>query len=149
MKTPSVENFYQADHAALMMDSFQRALGRGLIGGDAKALYHADRVVLSHDGAADPVLTYGNLAAQTLWQMGWDDLTGLPSRLTAEPAERAERDAMFAEMREHGVITRYEGIRISASGQRFRIQNAVIWPLLDRDGVKRGEAACFDDWTYL
>ena len=148
MQIPSPKNQFQADHAALMMASYERLLGRPLAE-SAEALYHSDAVVLSHDGAADPVLTYGNLTAQTLWEMGWDQLTTLPSRLTAEPAHRAQRDTMFAEMRAKGFIENYNGIRISASGIRFEIRNAVIWPLLDAAGVKRGEAASFTEWQLL
>lgn len=148
MQIPSPENQFQADHATLMMVSYERLLGRPLAE-SAEALYHSDAVVLSHDGAEDPVLTYGNLTAQTLWEMGWDQLTTLPSRLTAEPAHRAQRDAMFAEMRAKGFVENYNGIRISASGTRFEIRNAVIWPLLDAAGVKRGEAASFTDWQVL
>jgi len=148
MQIPSPENQFQADHAALMMVSYERLLGRPLAE-SAEALYHSDAVALSHNGAEDPVLTYGNLTAQTLWEMGWDQLTTLPSRLTAEPAHRAQRDAMFAEMRAKGFIENYHGIRISASGIRFEIRNAVIWPLLDAAGVKRGEAASFTDWRVL
>lgn len=148
MLTPSRENQFQADHAALMMASYERLLGRPLAE-NAKALYHCDAVVLSHDGAADPVLTYGNLAGQRLWEMGWDQLTALPSRLTAEPAHQAQRDAMFNEMRRKGFIENYNGVRISASGRRFEIRNAVIWPLVDAAGVKKGEAATFREWQYL
>lgn len=148
MKRPSPENQFQPAHAALMMTSYERLLGRSLAE-SAEALYHSDAVVLSHDGTADPVLTYGNLTAQTLWEMDWDQLTTLPSRLTAEPAHQAQRDAMFAEMRAKGFIANYQGVRISASGQRFEIRNAVIWPLLDAHGVKHGEAATFGEWRPL
>jgi hypothetical protein len=150
MLPPSPENQFQAAHAGLILGSFERLLGRPLLAdANAKALYHADLIVLSHDGADDPVLTYGNLAAQRLWEMGWEALTSLPSRLTAEPTERALRDAMFAQMRAKGFIEDYAGIRVSATGKRFEIRNAVIWPLLDEDGVKRGEAACFADYAFL
>jgi hypothetical protein len=148
MLPPNPENSFQSTHADLLITSFQRLLGRPLAA-NPEALYRADAVVLSHDGAADPVLTYGNLTAQRLWGMGWDQLTKLPSRLTAEPAHRAQRDAMFAEMRSKGFIENYSGVRISATGQRFEIQNAIIWPLIDEDGIKRGEAATFTDWQML
>ncbi len=151
MQAPAPANAFQAAHAALIMESFARLLSRPLLadGADAQALYHSDMIVLSHDGATDPVLTYGNLAAQRLWEMSWEALTSLPSRLTAEPTERALRDAMFAQMRAKGFIEDYAGIRISATGKRFEIRNAVIWPLLDEDGLKRGEAACFSDYAFL
>ncbi|SLN43683.1 MEKHLA domain protein [Falsiruegeria litorea R37] len=150
MTEPSRINNYQPDHARLLMESFQGVAGRSLLeGADAKALYHAPFPILSHNTAADPVLTYGNLAAQELWEIGWDDLTALPSRLTAEPAERGQRDAMFAEMRAKGFIENYAGIRVSATGKRFEIRNAIIWPLIDAAGIKVGEAAAFRDYRFL
>lgn len=155
MQEPTVKNGFQADHAALMAASFLSLLSRPLLAAPiaevptAEALYHAPFPILTHDGAADPVLTYGNLAAQALWELPWDQLTALPSRLTAEPAHRAQRDAMFAEMRAKGFIENYAGVRISATGRRFEIRNAVIWPLKGADGLQRGEAATFQDWQFL
>ena len=74
MQAPCAENGFQAGHAALLAGSFQRILGRPLLEDtSAEALYRAPFPILSHDGAEDPVLTYGNLAAQSLWEMGWDD----------------------------------------------------------------------------
>ena len=150
MLEPSVGNHFQAEHATLLLQSFETLIGRPLLnGGDARALYHAPFPVLSHDGAADPILTYGNLAAQSLWEMGWAELTSLPSRLTAEPAHRDQRDAMFARMRARGFVDDYTGVRISATGKRFEIRKAIIWPLLDRRGHKRGEAATFSEYEVL
>lgn len=150
MQAPGPENRFQFAHAELLMQCFAQVTGRPLLdGADAEALYHAPFPVLSHNTAADPVLTYGNLAAQELWEMGWEQLTAMPSRLTAEPAHRVQRDAMFAEMRAKGFIENYQGVRISASGRRFEIRKAVIWPLVGRDGAKLGEAATFRDYTFI
>ncbi|MBE1284584.1 MAG: MEKHLA domain-containing protein [Rhodobacteraceae bacterium] len=150
MDEPTFQNGYQNDHAELLITSFETCLCRRLVEpSNAKALYSAPYPILSHNTADDPVLTYGNLAAQHLWEMSWDDLTTLPSRLTAEPGERAQRDAMFAEMRDKGFIENYAGIRISATGKRFEIRNAVIWPLRDIEGKKVGEAATFQDYRFL
>ena len=91
MQEPSAANQFQSAHARLLTDSFQRLLNRPLYQSDAQALYHAPFPILSHSTADDPILTYGNLAAQTLWEMPWDALTQLPSRLTAEPMERSQR----------------------------------------------------------
>ncbi|WP_082017932.1 MEKHLA domain-containing protein [Leisingera sp. ANG-Vp] len=150
LKTPGLDNGFQAAHADLLLSSFAKVTGRPLLdGADAEALYRAPFPVLSHSTDADPILTYGNLAAQDLWEMGWDQLIAMPSRLTAEPAHRGQRDAMFAEMRAKGFISNYAGVRISASGKRFEILNAVIWPLLGPDGRKLGEAATFKDYVFL
>ena len=148
IQEPSAENGYHAAHARLLTTSYARILGRALYRyAEPQALYHAPFPILSHSTDADPVLTYGNLAAQELWQMGWDQMVGMPSRLTAEPQHQAARAAMFERMRKQGYIDDYAGIRISATGQRFEIRNAVIWTLLDAGGHKHGEAASFCDYA--
>jgi hypothetical protein len=150
MDKPCKENGFQHDHAELLMTSFERLLGRPLVTpSNAEALYTAPFVVLSHNTADNPILTYGNAKAQALWELAWEELTSLPSRQTAEPGERAQRDVMFEQMRVHGFFENYEGIRVSSTGRRFMIKNAVIWTLTDPAGEKLGEAATFADYTYL
>lgn len=146
-----------SDHARLLSASFKALLGRDLLPDGlpeapnalAQALYDAPQIILSHDTSEDPILTYANKAAQRLWEMPWEDLIGLPSRKTAEPQHRDQRSAMFEDMRQKGFTENYEGVRISATGKRFLIQNAIIWTLYDTNGVKQGEAATFSDVTPL
>lgn len=61
----------------------------------AQALFDAPSVVVSHQTQADPVLCYGNKRALALWEMDLPTLTSTPSRLTAEPVERAERQRLL------------------------------------------------------
>ncbi len=146
---PNVENEFWADHVALLVESFMRTTGRPLISGDAKALYEADFVVLSHNTAADPILTYANLRAQGLWERNWDEMTQMPSRLTAEPDERAARATLFEALKGQGYLDNYEGIRVSATGRRFAIRNAIIWTLTDQNGQHQGEAATFKEVEFI
>lgn len=48
----------------------------------ARRLFEAPFVVVSHNAAADPILTYGNRAALPLWETNWESLPrcrpGLP-----------------------------------------------------------------------
>ena len=37
----------------------------------------------------------------------------------------------------------YAGLRIAKDGRRFRIADGIIWPLIDSDGINRGQAATF------
>lgn len=141
------------DYVQLLLDSFARRLGRELIDRDgsaaeqAKRLFRAPFVVVSHGTEADPVLNYGNAAALALWEMTWDELTRTPSRLTAEPVHRDERARLLARTREHGFVDDYSGIRISKTGRRFRIEQAIVWNLTDAAGLHRGQAATFDRCT--
>jgi len=49
---------------------------------------------------------------------------------------------LLAEVTEQGYIDHYEGVRLSKTGKRFLIKNAVVWNLLDDDGGYKGQAAC-------
>lgn len=73
----------------------------------------------------------------------------MPSRLTAEPMHREERAQFLARTAAEGFITGYSGIRISATGRRFRIEDAVIWNLARPDGARAGQAASFARWSFL
>jgi hypothetical protein len=48
-----------------------------------------------------------------------------------------------------GYIDNYQGIRISRTGQRFLIKQAIIWNLTDALGQKCGQAATFSDWHWV
>ncbi len=112
-------------------------------------LFHAPFILLSHGTEPDPILNYGNQAALDLWQLDWEQLTQMPSRLTAEPMERQARAQLLAQAAASGLINNYRGVRISSSGQRFLIENAIIWDVLDESGLRCGQAAKFTDWKWL
>lgn len=94
MLIPCPANRYQLDHAERLRNSFHTLTGRYLIDpalspeAAAGALFHAPFVVLSHDTAPDPILTYGNLTALNLFALTWEELIQMPSRLTAEAPNR-------------------------------------------------------------
>jgi len=141
--------------AQLMLDSWKRITGKELLErsddplDEARRLYHAPFVVVSHGTQADPILNYGNLAAQQLWEMDAITLTSIPSRLTAEPMHRDERSEMMARAQRDGFVDDYRGIRISRTGKRFLIEKAVIWNLQDLAGRRLGQAATFSHWKPL
>jgi hypothetical protein len=143
------------DHSLRLLHSFHRWTGKPLLAVEgepatiAKALFHAPFVVVSHGTEADPVLNYGNQMALKLWEMDWPQFTQTPSRYTAEPIEREERNCLLQRAREKGFIDDYEGIRISSSGRRFQISQVVLWDVLDEMGQRCGQAATFDRWAFL
>jgi hypothetical protein len=135
-----------------ILASHQRAFGRPLLAGTgpprdrrqaAQELFTAATVVLAHDGAADPRFVYANAAALRLWQRPWRQMVGLPSRLSAEPAWRAERATTLALARQHQALRGYRGVRVDSRGRRFQIDGARLW------SVGAGQAACFADWHWL
>ena len=72
-----------------------------------------------------------------------------PSRKSAEPINREERQRLLDRVTSHGYIDDYSGIRISSSGKRFLIENAIVWDLVDHLGGYHGQAAVFDKWSFL
>ncbi|MEP2784286.1 MAG: MEKHLA domain-containing protein [Pseudoruegeria sp.] len=150
MKHPAPDNHYQTEHARLLFDSYQNLTGKPLLKTfDAKALFEAPFVVVSHDGGDDPILTYGNLAALKLWETDWNSLTQMPSRLTAEPMHLEDRTALLEATTRQGYIDDYNGIRISSTGNRFRIEQAVVWNLTRQDGTVCGQAAMFSNYIHI
>lgn len=159
------------ERTAWLLASHQRAFGRPLIAtptpapappapspGEARQraqeLFAAATVVLAHDGSADrpdhdPRLIYANRSALALWRRPWGEMVGMPSRLTAEPAERSSRALLLASARIQEAISGYTGIRIDSHGRRFVISRARLWTLRDRDGRDCGQAAAFSNWWWL
>jgi hypothetical protein len=76
-------------------------------------------------------------------------LARTPSRLSAEFAERADRDRLLQAVARRGFIDDYAGVRVSSTGRRFRIEQAAVWNLVDAAGDIHGQAAAFARWTDL
>lgn len=143
------------EQTQLILRSFENYLGRPLLARtgdraqDARQLYEAPFVVVSHGTQADPIFNYGNRVALDLWEMTIEEWIVLPSRLSAEPMVREDRAELLARALQKGYAADYRGIRVSKTGQRFLIEDAIIWNLVDEQGVRRGQAATFAKWTRL
>ena len=138
-----------------LLDSHALWLKQELIdrSGDIEAqsgrLFLAPFVVASHLDSADPILNYGNRQALDLWETTWEEFTATPSRLTAEPGLRDERARMLQRVTARGFVDNYRGVRISRTGQRFLVQHATVWNVVDEDENRLGQADAFSDWTPL
>ena len=146
--------------AGVLLESHQRAFSRPLIASaqpshsDSKRLlcqnlFACGFPVLAHGTGQDPKLSYANAAALQLWETRWDELIGMPSRLTAPETERAERSSALGQAKRLDAVQNYRGIRISRKGRRFMINKARIWTLWDAEERIFGQAACFSDWWWL
>jgi hypothetical protein len=92
-------------------------------------------------------LNYGNQIALGLWELSWNQFIKTPSRLTAEPDDRAERERMLTQARAKGYFDGYRGVRISSTGRRFLVEQALIWNVIDPAGNPIGQAATFSQWS--
>jgi hypothetical protein len=137
---------------ALIAESFERLTGKPLIVGTPdiiRGLWLSPSVIVAHGTEPDPIFFFGNKAALVLFEMPASAFLSLPSRLSAEAAEREERARFMDRVARNGFVDDYSGIRISAKGRRFRIQDATVWNLVDAAGDIHGQAATFDHWTFL
>ena len=142
-------------HTECLARSLRHWTGRDLMPGVAdrrelsQRVFEAPFVLVSHGTEADPILNYGNQSALGLWDISWDELTRMPSRLTAEAPNREERARLLERVTRDGFIDDYSGVRIARSGRRFRISRATVWNLLSQDGKPCGQAAMFREWEYV
>lgn len=131
---------------AAVAASFERLLGRPLVDpcDDAvTAMWLAPQVIVAHGVEADPIFFFGNRAALACFETDLPAFLAMPSRLSAEAPLREERQALLNRVAAHGFIDDYAGVRISAKGRRFMIEQAVVWTVTDEAGVSIGQAATF------
>ena len=143
-------------HLMLLLDSYSRLTGRQLLAfelslpeGLAEAFDRAPFALVSHGTEVDPVFNYGNQTALDLFGMDWQTFTALPSRYSAEQPNREARERLLYEVKTHGFIDNYSGVRIANDGRRFMIERATVWNLVDGQGQYHGQAAMFADWRFL
>lgn len=134
----------------VVLESFRRIIGRPLVPtwlDDDQAgrwLYEdAPHCVLAHDTAPDPRFIYANKAAQRCFEYPWAEFAALPSRLSAEEPNQADRQALLDKVARDGFAKGYRGLRVSRSGRRFPIEDVTMWKLIDGRGVLHGQGAMF------
>jgi len=141
-----------ASFFALLTESYARLVGTPLLppGRDATWLYReAPFVVLAHGPDSDPHFIYANKAAQDCFGYSWKEFLALPSRLSAETQDQAERQRLLDHVRRDGFMSGYRGVRVAKSGRRFIIADGVVWELIDKQGTRHGQAATFSSWRDI
>ncbi|MBB6368569.1 MEKHLA domain-containing protein [Xanthomonas sp. PPL568] len=132
------------------IDDCYRALsGHDLYCPDAIAdRYHwlhaqAPYAILAHDASADPVFFYANRCALRCFKYSEDEMLALPSRLSAAPANRAERQRLLDAVAQRGIADGYSGQRVDKQGNRFVIHDGEVWQLGFGSSAGWGQAALF------
>ena len=121
----------------------------------AKTLFFLpDRIVVSHGiqvNPEGPVLNYGNSVALKRWSASWEQLTSMPSKYTAEPAEQSARQEFMDTVTRDGIVENYSGVRISVEGKRFMLKDGCVWNIRPDcfDNMLIGQAATFSKWEDL
>ncbi len=148
------DDFYK-NHGELLCNTYNKITGKRLVetktAGESRIidLYNAPFAIVSHGIESDPVFNFGNRVALELFASDWFEFIALPSRQSAEPMEREERENLLNKVSQNGFINDYSGIRIASTGKRFLINRALVWNLVNDQGRYCGQAAMFKSWKYL
>ena len=156
---PGADNEWHAEWVRHLDSSLVQLTGRRLIDGlgdrdltvdDCEMVAEeSDVVIVSHtlppqDAALGPIFNYGNAAGREAFELDWDTFVRLPSRRSAEADEVAARQRLLDTVSRQGYISDYSGVRISSSGRRFVIKDAIVWNVFAADGETIvGQAATF------
>ncbi|MDQ7913585.1 MEKHLA domain-containing protein [Pseudomonas sp. 102515] len=107
----------------------------------------APYALLAHGTESDPLFCYANRQALSCFGYPRDEFIGMPSRFSASPKDRDERQRLMEAVGRKGYASGYEGWRVDKAGQAFEIHAGVVWNLVDVDGQRLGQAALF--WPDL
>ncbi|KZM45987.1 MEKHLA domain-containing protein [Marinomonas sp. SBI22] len=155
----SLTSPFYIEHGVRLVESYKRLTSNDLLtyngmNSDAslsiiEQLDNAPFVLLSHGLGDDPIFNFGNKSALELFEIDWQGLTKMPSRLSAETINQADREYLLETVTRQGYIDDYSGVRISAKGKRFMIKQAIVWNIIDAKGGYFGQAAIFSHWGFL
>ena len=140
-------------HVRLLTQSYCALLERPIIDDvdepSVQQVCNADFALVSHSTEADPLFNFGNDLALTLFERSFEDFVQLPSRKSSGQTRDEDRIRLLGEVTRNGFIENYSGVRVSASGRKFEISNAVVWNVADEHGIYQGQAAKISTWRYL
>lgn len=152
---PNKENRYLCDYMYQITNSLKSLANIEIVDfslsveEQAKQAFNSDYALLAHNASNEPVFNYANKTALKLFEMSWEEFTTMPSKYSAESDERGKREKLLADVAEKGYSKDYSGIRVSKTGRRFEIKNAIIWNVYDSENNRIGQAAVFDEYDYL
>ena len=158
MMHDSLTNPFYIEHGVRLVESYKRLTGNDLLAYNGmnidasfsiiEQLDNAPFVLLSHGLGDDPIFNFGNKNALELFEIDWQGLTKMPSRLSAETINQADREYLLETVTRQGYIDDYSGVRISAKGKRFMIKQAIVWNIIDAKGDYLAKLPSFHIGTF-
>ena len=112
-------------------------------------LFDASFVIVSHGTETDSIFNFGNRVALKLFELSWEEFIRLPSRESADQENHENRKQLMARVKRDGCADDCSGVRVSSTGKRFLITGATVWNIVDQNSIYYGQAAMFDNWSWL
>lgn len=100
--------------------------------------------VLSHGNQTDPIYNYFNKAALLQFEYPEEEIYLLPSRYSAPPALRQDRDEKISSAVQQNVQFIPSAIRQGKSGKQFELINVTLWNVYNERNERVGQSAVFD-----
>ena len=140
-----LQSYQQAFNRPFHVCHADQSLNRVL----AQEVFALDIPLMAHGNEMDPILMYVNACALRIWRRQWQEMVGMPSRLTAPIEEQKSRSSALKNASRYNAIENYQGIRVNGEGERFSIHGARIWTIWDTNGKSVGQAATFTNWQLI
>lgn len=109
-------------------------------------LYHAPVIIIAYTEDADPTFIYANQCAQNVWEITWDSFLKLPVKETTSEQLRQNQLGFIQLVKQKGHYMGYQGLKKTASGRMFRVENAIMWTLTNANGEYIGQASMIPSW---
>jgi hypothetical protein len=102
--------------------------------------------ILAHGRGPDPVFFYANQCTLNCFKYSPEEMVQLPSRLSAGPMDRAERQLLLDTVTRDGIAKILQGPRVDKFGETFIINDVEVWQLGFNTDDVWGQAALF--WPF-
>jgi hypothetical protein len=149
---PPYQDTTMAPKIELIASSFFRQARRPLVQKSddvIAALWTAPCAILAEYQMSGATAHFANRCALEVYET---DYLGFSAQVQSFPAQKDQQpspNGLFSGIHLNGGIAKYSGDLLSCRGNRFRVQHALTWPLIDEDGACHGYAAMFDLWVAL
>ncbi|MBY7699337.1 MEKHLA domain-containing protein [Vibrio harveyi] len=146
----SISDIY-IKNARIINYNFNRIFGSSLFTDETciSDIWKSNFAIISHNSESEPIFNFANENALELFEMEYEDFIRLPSEFSAEFDEIEEWNELLKQVHSNGFIKGYTGTRVSATGLRFKIIDAIIFNLYDFDYNYFGQAAVIPKWEYV
>ncbi len=113
------------------------------------ALWTAPCAILAQFELSDAATHFANRCALEVYETDYLGFSPHGQGSSAQHDKKAGPNGLFSGANIAGGVAKYSGNLMSCRGNRFRVQQAIAWPLIDEGGACHGYAAMFDLWIAL
>ncbi len=113
------------------------------------ALWTAPCAILAQYELSEAATHFANRCALEVYETDYLGFSPQGQGSHAEKDGQKSANGLFAAANGAGGVAKYSGNLMSCRGNRFRVQHALTWPLIDEAGACHGYAAMFDLWIAL